>query len=42
VAESSQQMLALIVNVLWVPIQLGVFAILYFDLRVRKEAFGLA
>jgi uncharacterized membrane protein len=37
----AQQVVGVIVNVLWSPIQWGVFTVLYYDLRVRKEAFDL-
>jgi len=36
-----QQVLNVLVNALWAPVQWGVFTILYYDLRVRKEAFDL-
>lgn len=36
-----QEVANLAVNALWAPIQWGVFTILYYDLRVRKEAFDL-
>jgi hypothetical protein len=36
-----QQVVGVIVSVLWAPIQWGAFTILYYDLRVRKEAFDL-
>lgn len=36
-----QEIANLAVNALWAPIQWGVFTLLYYDLRVRKEAFDL-
>ena len=36
-----QQIANLITNVAWAPVQWGTFAILYYDLRVRHEAFDL-
>lgn len=36
-----QQVANLITNVAWAPVQWGTFAILYYDLRVRHEAFDL-
>ena len=36
-----QEVVNLAVNALWAPIQWGVFTLLYYDLRVRKEAFDL-
>jgi len=36
-----QEVVNLAVNALWAPIQWGVFTVLYYDLRVRKEAFDL-
>ena len=36
-----QEVANLAVNALWAPIQWGVFTLLYYDLRVRKEAFDL-
>ena len=36
-----QQLANLLTNVAWAPVQWGTFAILYYDLRVRHEAFDL-
>ncbi|MDP9266442.1 MAG: hypothetical protein M3O91_10055 [Chloroflexota bacterium] len=36
-----QQVVNLTVSVLWAPIQWGTFTVLYYDLRVRKEAYDL-
>ena len=36
-----QQIANLIASVAWAPVQWGTFAILYYDLRVRREAFDL-
>lgn len=36
-----QQVANLVTNVAWAPVQWGTFAILYYDLRVRHEAFDL-
>jgi hypothetical protein len=36
-----QQAVNLAVNVLWAPIQWATFTVLYYDLRVRKEAYDL-
>jgi len=36
-----QQVVSLIANVAWTPVQWGTFAILYYDLRVRREAYDL-
>ena len=36
-----QQVISVIVDVVWAPIWWGVFTVLYYDLRVRKEAFDL-
>ena len=36
-----QQVVNLAVNVLWAPIQWATFTVLYYDLRVRKEAYDL-
>ena len=36
-----QQAANLVTNVAWAPVQWGTFAILYYDLRVRHEAFDL-
>ena len=36
-----QQIANVIANVAWAPVQWGTFAILYYDLRVRREAFDL-
>ena len=36
-----QNIVNVIATVLWAPIQWGTFTVLYFDLRVRKEAFDL-
>src|SRR5256885_1872095 len=36
-----QQAANLITNVAWAPVQWGTFAILYYDLRVRHEAYDL-
>ena len=35
------QAVNLIANIAWTPVQWGTFAILYYDLRVRREAFDL-
>jgi len=37
----AQQIANLVANVAWAPVQWGTFAILYYDLRVRREAFDL-
>ena len=36
-----QQLANLVANVAWAPVQWGTFAVLYYDLRVRREAFDL-
>ena len=36
-----QQIVNLVANVAWAPVQWGTFAVLYYDLRVRREAFDL-
>jgi hypothetical protein len=36
-----QQVANILTNVAWAPVQWGTFAILYYDLRVRREAFDL-
>jgi hypothetical protein len=36
-----QQGVNLIANIMWAPIYWGTFAVLYYDLRVRKEALDL-
>ncbi len=36
-----QQIANLVTNVAWAPVQWGTFAVLYYDLRVRREAFDL-
>ncbi len=36
-----QQAANLITNIAWAPVQWGTFAVLYYDLRVRREAFDL-
>jgi hypothetical protein len=36
-----QQIASIITNVAWAPVEWGTFAILYYDLRVRREAFDL-
>ena len=36
-----QQVLNLVTSILWTPVTAGVFTILYYDLRVRKEALDL-
>lgn len=36
-----QQIVNLLASIAWAPIYWGTFAILYYDLRVRKEAFDL-
>lgn len=36
-----QQVVSLVVNIAWTPVQWGTFTILYYDLRVRREAFDL-
>lgn len=36
-----QQALNLLITIAWAPIYWGTFAILYYDLRVRKEAYDL-
>ncbi|HEX9270313.1 MAG TPA: hypothetical protein VF998_10745 [Candidatus Limnocylindria bacterium] len=36
-----QQVVGLLITALWTPLEWGVFTILYYDLRVRKEAFDL-
>lgn len=36
-----QQIVSLIANIAWAPVEWGTFAVLYFDLRVRHEAFDL-
>lgn len=36
-----QETANLAVNAVWAPLQWGVFTLLYYDLRVRKEAFDL-
>lgn len=41
VRTAVQQVANLITNVAWAPVQWGTFAILYYDLRVRHEAFDL-
>jgi len=37
-----QQVANLVASVVWAPIQWGTFTLLYYDLRVRREAFDLA
>jgi hypothetical protein len=36
-----QEAANVLVNAFWAPVQWGVFTLLYYDLRVRKEAFDL-
>ena len=36
-----QQVVNLVANVAWAPVQWGTFTVLYYDLRVRHEAFDL-
>jgi uncharacterized membrane protein len=36
------QIVNLVANIAWTPVQWGTFAILYYDLRVRREAFDLS
>jgi len=36
-----QQIASIVTNVAWAPVEWGTFAILYYDLRVRREAFDL-
>ena len=36
-----RQIANLVANVAWAPVQWGTFAVLYYDLRVRREAFEL-
>ena len=36
-----QQVVNLVANVAWAPVQWGTFTVLYYDLRVRREAFDL-
>lgn len=36
-----QQIASIITNVAWAPVEWGTFAVLYYDLRVRREAFDL-
>jgi hypothetical protein len=36
-----QQGVSLLANIAWAPIQWATIAVLYFDLRVRKEALDL-
>ncbi len=36
-----QQLANLATNIAWAPVQWGTFAILYYDLRVRREAYDL-
>ena len=36
-----QQVTNAVVTILWAPVEWGTFAILYYDLRVRREAFDL-
>jgi hypothetical protein len=36
-----QQIANVVANVAWAPVQWGTFAVLYYDLRVRREAFDL-
>ena len=36
-----QQVANLVTQVAWAPVQWGTFAVLYYDLRVRREAFDL-
>ncbi len=36
-----QNLANLVTNVAWAPVQWGTFAVLYYDLRVRREAFDL-
>jgi hypothetical protein len=35
------QVVNVVANIAWTPVQWGTFAILYYDLRVRREAFDL-
>ena len=37
-----QQVANLVASVVWSPVQWGTFTLLYYDLRVRREAFDLA
>jgi hypothetical protein len=37
----AQQIANVVATVAWAPVQWGTFAILYYDLRVRREAFDL-
>ncbi|HEV8230269.1 MAG TPA: hypothetical protein VGQ86_09940 [Candidatus Limnocylindria bacterium] len=41
VRTALQQVVNLVAQVLWAPVEWGTFTILYFDLRVRKEALDL-
>jgi hypothetical protein len=36
-----QNVVNVVATVLWAPVEWGTFTILYFDLRVRKEALDL-
>jgi hypothetical protein len=36
-----QQIASIATNVAWAPVEWGTFAVLYYDLRVRREAFDL-
>ena len=36
-----QQITNAVVTILWAPVEWGTFAVLYYDLRVRREAFDL-
>lgn len=36
-----QQIVNIVANVAWAPVQWGTFTVLYYDLRVRREAFDL-
>lgn len=41
VRAALQQIVNLVANVAWAPVQWATFAVLYYDLRVRREAFDL-
>jgi len=41
VRTAFQQITNAVVTILWAPVEWGTFAILYYDLRVRREAFDL-
>jgi hypothetical protein len=41
VRTALQQVTNAVVTILWAPVEWGTFAILYYDLRVRREAFDL-